>query len=298
MTAEPRAAVVTIGAFDGVHLGHQALLREVADRARYLGVESWCVTFHPHPDVIIYPERHLTYLTDRDEKVALIEGLGIDAVRVFEFTRELSMLHPEEFIHLLRDERKLVELWVGPDFAMGRGRTGTVAALSEIAREEGFALHVVPPFRRDHEVVSSTYVRSLLAQGDVRHAADLLGRPYALSGVVEAGAGRGATLGFPTANIRPPAQLTLPADGVYAVRVRHDGSQWPGVANLGGRPTFHEEERLIEAHLLDFNGDLRGLTLAVEFHERIRSVRAFPNVEALVAQIAADAEQARRWFER
>jgi len=298
LSTQLRPAVVTIGAFDGVHLGHQALLKEVADRARYLHVESWCVTFHPHPDVVIYPERHLTYLTDRDEKVALIEALGIDAVRVFEFTRELSMLHPEEFINLLRDERQLVELWVGPDFAMGRGRTGTVAALSEIAREEGFALHVVPHFKRDHEVVSSTYIRSLLAQGDVGHAAVLLGRPYALSGIVESGAGRGATIGFPTANIHPPAQLTLPADGVYAVRARHNGSEWPGVANLGGRPTFGEEERLIEAHLFDFSGDLRGQTLSVEFHERIRSVRAFPNVEALVAQIKADADQARRWFSR
>src|SRR5215212_2001238 len=187
--------VATIGAFDGVHIGHRALLGQVVDRARHLGARSVAVTFEPHPDQVLYPERKLTYLTDRDEKERLIRGLGMDEVTVFEFTREFSMLPADEFIDMLQARHPLLELWVGPDFALGLGRAGTISALAELGRAERFALHMVPPQWIDGEAVSSTYIRSLLAQGEVAHASRLLGRDFEVCGEVVHGDQRGRELG-------------------------------------------------------------------------------------------------------
>lgn len=290
----PRPTVVaTVGAFDGVHLGHQELIKQVVARARALRCYSLAVTFDPHPDLVLYPERHLTELTDLEQKRSLISGLGIDFVRVFEFTRELSMLRPEEFIGLLLAEYTIAELWVGPDFAMGRGRSGTIAALAEIGAAESFGLHMVPPVRIDHEVVSSTYIRNLLSHGEVRHAARLLGRAYSLTGVVVRGAERGRLLQFPTANLRLPATRTVPADGVYAALAEVRGQRWPAVVNVGGRPTFGEDERFVEVHLLGFKGDLYDERLTVAFVERLRDTRRFESAEALRDQITRDVEAAR-----
>jgi len=259
-------------------------------------VASWCITFHPHPDVIMRPHQKHTYLVELDEKVDLIRAQGIDEVKVFEFTRKLSALSPAAFIELIQSEHPLSELWIGPDFAMGQGRAGTADSLRQIGRDQGFGLQIMPPFTYDGAIVSSTRIRQLLSAGDVASAARLLGRPYALKGSVESGAGRGTPIGFPTANVRPPAGMSAPADGVYVIRVQHEGRRWDGVANLGGRPTFNEQERIIEAHLLDFTGNLRGETIIIEFLKRLRSVQAFPSLEALVSQIHADVESARTWF--
>lgn len=287
------AVVATVGAFDGVHLGHQELIKQVVARARALRCYSLAVTFDPHPDLVLYPERRLTELTDLEQKRALIQSLGIDFIRVFQFTRELSMLRPEEFIGLLLAEHRLAELWVGPDFAMGRGRSGTISALAEIGAAEGFGLHVVPPVRIEHEIVSSTYIRNLLARGDVRHAAQLLGRPYMLAGVVVRGSERGRLLRFPTANLRIPATRTVPADGVYAALTEVDGQHWPSVVNVGARPTFGDGERFVEVHLLDFDGELYDRRISVAFVERLRDTRRFESAEALREQIARDIEAAR-----
>jgi len=292
MTDKP-SVVATIGAFDGIHRGHQQLIGQVVARARYLGVESLCVTFDPHPDVVLYPERHLTYLSDRVEKERILRELGVAHVIVFEFTRELSMLRPEEFLDLIRERHGLTELWVGTDFALGRGRTGTIASLAELGRIDDFALHIVPPQRVDREIISSTAIRNLLAQGEIRHANRLLGRRYRITGQVEEGARRGRQLGFPTANIRPGPRRTLPADGVYAAVVQLEGEERRAVVNLGSRPTFAEDERLLECHVLDFAGDLYGAELSVDFVERIREVRKFASIDALREQIASDAEAAR-----
>jgi riboflavin kinase/FMN adenylyltransferase len=288
-----QSVVATIGAFDGIHRGHQLLLGQVVDRARALGVGSLCVTFDPHPDLVLYPERHLTYLTDRVEKDRVLRQLGMDEVQIIEFTRELSMLNPEEFLGLISEEHPLAELWVGPDFALGRGRSGTISALAELGRVQGFALHVVPPQRVEREVISSTFIRSLLAQGNVRHANRLLGRRYRVSGTVEEGAARGRQLGFPTANVHPDPRRALPTDGVYAAVVPLDGAEHRAVVNLGSRPTFQEGERLLEVHLLDIKVDLYGRTLDVDFVDRLRDVQKFDGIEALKAQIARDAEAAR-----
>lgn len=285
--------VATIGAFDGIHRGHHLLLGQVVDRAKSLGLKSLCVTFDPHPDLVLYPERHLSYLTDRTEKERVLRQLGLDDVQVIEFTHELSMLTPEEFLGLVSERHPLAELWVGSDFALGRGRSGTIAALAELGRVQEFALHVVPPRRSDREIISSTFIRSLLSQGNVRHANRLLGRRYRISGVVESGAQRGRTIGFPTANIRPDPRRALPADGVYAAVVALDGVERRAVANLGSRPTFKEGERLLEVHLLDTTADLYGKPLDVDFVERLRDTVRFDGIDALRAQIARDADAAR-----
>ena len=290
---ELRPVVATIGAFDGIHRGHHLLLGQVVDRARSLGLPSLCVTFDPHPDLVLYPDRHVTYLTDRAEKERVLRQLGLDEVMVIEFTPALSMLNPEEFLGLVAEEHPLAELWVGSDFALGRGRSGTIAALAELGRIQGFALHVVPPQRADREVISSTFIRSLLSQGNVRHANRLLGRRYRISGVVETGAARGRQLGFPTANIRPDPKRALPADGVYAAVVSLDGVEHRAVVNLGSRPTFKEGERLLEVHLLDVAPDLYGRQLDVDFVDRLRDVQRFESIDALRAQIARDADAAR-----
>ena len=290
---ERRPVVATIGAFDGIHRGHHLLLGQVVDRARSLHLPSLCITFDPHPDLVLYPERHLSYLTDRAEKERVLRQLGLDYIQVIEFTHELSMLNPEEFLGLVSEEHPLAELWVGSDFALGRGRSGTIAALAELGRTQGFALHVVPPRRSDREVISSTFIRSLLSQGNVRHANRLLGRRYRISGLVQSGAQRGRIIGFPTANIKPDPRRALPADGVYAAVVALDGINYRAVVNLGSRPTFKEGERLLEVHLLDVTADLYGRTLDVDFVERLRDTQRFESVDALRAQIARDAEAAR-----
>jgi riboflavin kinase / FMN adenylyltransferase len=293
MTDGERRVVATIGAFDGIHRGHHLLLDQVVERARALGVGSLCVTFDPHPDLVLYPDRHLTYLTDRTEKERVLRSLGLDDVQIIEFTHELSMLNPEEFLGLIQEKHPLAELWVGSDFALGRGRSGTIAALAEIGRIESFALHVVPPQRVEREVISSTFIRSLLSQGNVRHANRLLGRRYRISGTVQEGAARGRQLGFPTANVHPDPRRALPADGVYVAVVPLDGVEHRAVVNLGSRPTFQEGERLLEVHLLEVNADLYGRTLDVDFVDRLRDVQRFESVDALRAQIARDADAAR-----
>ncbi len=285
--------VATIGAFDGIHRGHHRLLGQVVARAKNLGLTSVCVTFDPHPDIVLYPERHLTYLTDRADKERVLHQLGLDRVMFIEFTRELSMLSPEEFLGLVEKDYPLAELWVGSDFALGRGRSGTIAALAELGRVQEFALHVVPPQRDDREIISSTFIRSLLAQGNVRQANRLLGRRYRISGIVENGAARGRQLGFPTANIRPDPRRALPADGVFAAVVVLDGTEHRAVANLGSRPTFKEGERLLEVHLLDMTADLYGRRLDVDFVDRLRDTMRFESIDALKAQIARDADAAR-----
>lgn len=291
--SERPPVVATVGAFDGIHRGHHRLLGQVVERARCLGLESLCITFDPHPDIVLYPERRLSYLTDRAEKERVLRQLALDHVMVIEFTTELSMLSPEEFLGLIEKEHPLAELWVGSDFALGRGRSGTIPALAELGRIHEFALHVVPPQRADREIISSTFIRSLLSQGNVRQANRLLGRRYRISGVVESGAARGRQLGFPTANIRPDPRRALPADGVYAAVVSLDGTEYRAVANLGSRPTFKEGERLLEVHLLDVTADLYDRKLDVDFVDRLRDTMRFPSVDALSEQIQHDIAAAR-----
>ncbi|MCL5265237.1 MAG: bifunctional riboflavin kinase/FAD synthetase [Chloroflexi bacterium] len=288
-------AVLTIGVLDGVHVGHQHLLKTLVRRAKEIDGCSSVITFDPHPLAVVAPDTELCYLTTLEDRLRLIEEQGVDIVAVLHFTPEVSRMSPEEFIGFLLSHIKMVELWVGPDFALGCRRAGTVPALAEIGKNKGFSVHTIPPVKVGGKMVSSTEIRGLMAQGKVKEAAKLLGRkPFLVAKVVN-GFGRGREIGVPTANLEVNPKLIIPADGVYAVYVYFDNERRQGALSIGSRPTFDDGAvRSIEVHILDFTGELRGKTLKVEFVERLRDEMHFPGVDALVAQIHADVQSARQ----
>ncbi len=291
---EPLEVVATIGVFDGVHLGHQSLIRRVVERAGELGVQSGCVTFSPHPEDVLRPESGIAHLAGVDDRLATIKALGVSEVLVIEFTQTVAQMSPEEFMALLGQRFLLRELWIGSDFALGRGRSGSPERLAEIGRERGFEVRQFPPVEVRGEVVSSSRIRRLLGEGQVKEAALLLGRNYRLRGRVVSGDGRGRTLGFATANLAADERMCVPGDGVYAVlALLEDGVPRPGVANVGVRPTFDGDRRQVEIHLMDFDGNLYGKGLAIDFVARLRGEQRFASVEALKAQIAEDVRRAR-----
>ena len=290
----PPEAVVTIGVFDGVHLGHQALIRKVVERAEQLGVVSGCVTFSPHPEDVLRPDSDIAHLAAVEDRLEAIKALGVSEVEVLAFTPSLAKKSPEEFIDLLLKRFRLVELWVGSDFALGRGRSGTPERLAAIGREKGFEVCTFPPVVVGGQVVSSSRIRRLLAEGLVEEAARLLGRQCRLRGRVVPGDGRGRTLGFATANLSVPERMCVPDNGVYAVWARVDREEYrPAVANIGVRPTFDGGARQIEVHLMDYGEELYGRELAVDFVARLRSEQRFDSATALVEQIGKDVAHAR-----
>ncbi|MEO6121402.1 MAG: bifunctional riboflavin kinase/FAD synthetase [Acidimicrobiales bacterium] len=287
-------SVVSIGAYDGVHLGHQALLARVRAMAGELGRVSAVVTFDRHPAAVVRPESAPSVLTDLDQKLELLAATGIDRTVVVRFDAERAGESAEDFVTEVLvgclDARAVV---VGHDFHFGHRRRGDVALLQAMGAELGFDVLGVAlvgdPARP--QPVSSTRIRALLAAGDVDAAAVLLGRDHEVRGTVEVGDRRGRELGYPTANVAIPAEIQLPADGIYAGRyVRPDGSVHPAAISLGRRPTFHDAAAasVLEAHLLDFDGDLYGEAAAVRFVARLRAEERFESVDALVAQMAAD----------
>jgi riboflavin kinase/FMN adenylyltransferase len=291
--------VVTIGNFDGVHLGHRAILARVRQRAQELEAQSVAVTFDPHPLKVLRPEASLPLLTTPEQKISLMTASGLDAVVVLPFTREFAALPAREFVQRYFLERlKVREVVVGHDYCFGRGREGNIDLLKEMGQQHGFTVQVVWAVETDGAVVSSSLIRAMLRLGKVEEASRLLGRPYGVAGRVVAGKGRGAKLlGIPTANIRPENEL-LPATGIYAVRVRRGEEILPGAANIGTAPTFENGEFTLEVHLLDFSGDVYGEELGVEFVARLREERRFPSIEALAAQIRADIAAAREVLAR
>jgi riboflavin kinase/FMN adenylyltransferase len=286
-------AVAAIGAFDGVHRGHQALLRSVVGRADERGARSVCVTFDPDPERVLRPERAPLALCSVEERTRLVHTLGVSETFVWPFTEAVARMSPEDFVSALCARYPLVEVWVGTNFAFGRERSGTVDTLAALGRAHGFAVQVMAPVIDGGRPVSSTRIRGLLADGDVGEAAHLLGRYYELAGEVIGGAKRGRQLGFPTANLLPPAGQVLPAQAVYAGLAAVDGQQHAAVANVGSRPTFGEDQPLIEVHLLDFNGEIYGHRLEFAFVERVRAVQRFASLGELRLQIGRDIERAR-----
>ncbi len=290
---------LTIGVFDGVHLGHQYLIRSMLAQAKREGLASACLTFDPDPEAVLVPEHPPLALSSVAERVELIRELGVEHIQVLTFTEALAHQSAAEFIAELRARYDLRTLFVGTDFALGHERTGTVDVLRELGRQQGFSVGAVELLNDHGRPISSTWIRELLAAGDVVRAAELLGRPYCLEGPVETGMRRGRQLGFPTANIRPPKGRALPADGVYFVRVSRVGKgmaderAWNGVINLGARPTFDEMERILETHLLDFSGDLYGARLRVCFIKQLRGIQRFSGIEELRSQIEKDVAAAR-----
>jgi riboflavin kinase/FMN adenylyltransferase len=293
IAASCRGGAVAIGNFDGVHRGHQELLTEVKRQAVALSGPAVAVTFHPHPLEILRPQQFQPLLTTVACRAELMQGYGADHVVVLATTPGLLQLSAPEFFERVLcaglDARVLVE---GPNFGFGRNRAGSIDTLQDFCRKANRKLVVLPRFQAEGVTVSSSRVRNELLQGEVRRAAELLGRPFRLVGVVGRGQERGRKLGFPTANLEHVATL-LPADGVYAVRASVEQHTFAAAANLGPNPTFGEHARKIEVHLIDFHGDLHGKALAVDLIERLRDTRAFAGVEELVAQLKADVDRAR-----
>jgi riboflavin kinase/FMN adenylyltransferase len=288
----------TIGTFDGLHRGHLRVVTPVIEGARAAGMASLLVTFEPHPRCVLDPDHCPQNLTTLDEKTWLLEQLGLDHLVVIPFTPQVAALSPADFMRRLTRGMQLQRLVVGYDFAFGRGRRGDHAFLRQLGAREGFTLEVVGVQERGGAPISSSRIRRLLLLGQVRAAAQLLGRDYFLRSAVEHGAERGKMLGFPTANLKITPNKLLPANGVYAVRVELDGGEHQGALNLGFRPTFGGNTLTVEVFLLDYQGDLYGTLLTVFFVQRLRGERRFASVTALQQQIMRDVESARRVLSR
>jgi riboflavin kinase/FMN adenylyltransferase len=295
LPARPEGTVVTVGSFDGVHRGHEAVLREIAARARAAGRHSVLVTFDPHPMAVVNPAAAPPLLTTGPERREILAQTGLDYAVLLRFDRAMATLSPEAFVRdILLRGCGMRELVIGHDHGFGQGRQGDVELLRRLGRKLDFAVDVVSALEVDGHPVSSTRVRRAVAGGDLPLAARLLGRPYFATGQVVTGDGRGKAIGFPTANLAGiPARKLLPPDGVYAVRVEWRGGRADGMMNQGGRPTFQQAERSLEVHLLDFAGDLYGEWLKVQWVARLRDVQRFPSPEALRAQLERDRSSAR-----
>lgn len=291
-----RPRFLAIGTFDGVHRGHQAILARLRSDAAQAGAEAVAMTFDPHPRAVVRPQDVPPLLVTLARRVELLQAHGAERVLVVPFTRELAALEPEAFVRrVLVDLLEARQVYVGFSFTFGRGGRGTPALLREIGAPLGVGVRQVGPVGGDGGVLSSTVIRRALQAGDVAAARRWLGRPHEVVGTVLAGQRRGRALGYPTANLPDTGQVLWPGDGVYAVRARWDGRVAGGVANLGGRPTLEAGgPRLLEVHLFDFDGDLYGRELTVEFIDRLRDVRKFPNVDTLREQIGRDARRARQ----
>lgn len=291
-----RPTILTIGVFDGVHLGHQHLIKSVVKRARLLGYQSAVVTFDPHPDTLLRPNHEHAYLTNLDERSTLIEALGADLLIVLPFTRELIAWTALEFMQRLCGAIALRELWAGPDLAVGHRREGTLKRLAEIGQSLGYTTHAIDPFLLAGQQVRSTRIRELLRAGDIEAATVLLGRIFELSGEVIEGQKRGRTIGFPTANLRTESEHILPADGVYVCYALMRDERYGAVTNIGMRPTFQGHLRSVESYLLDFTGDLYGEQLRIQFLRRLRAEIKFNSIAELVHQITDDVAATRAYL--
>ena len=300
-----RRPVLTIGNFDGMHVGHRAIMKTVLSRARDLGGEAVVYTFDPHPRKVLRPDRAPQLLTTLEQKLELLEEIGIDVAIVEPFDRAFAVIPPEDFIreYIHRRVRPL-EVYVGYDFHFGRDREGSMRLLTETGPRLGFSVMIIPEVTIDGRDVNSSRIRELLAEGDVSEAERLLGRPFRTRGQVVAGMKRGRALGFPTANLAPENEV-LPQAGVYAGWLRFldegdpmAGVDVPAVTNVGVRPTFQDDNArcIAEAHLIDFSGEIYGRWVDLSFERRLRRERAFSGADALKQQIQLDVVEARRWL--
>lgn len=292
-SAACRGGFVSIGNFDGVHRGHQRILGVLVDRARSAGVPAVVLTFDPHPIQLLRPGQVPPRLSTLERKASLLDRSGVDVVIAYPTDRALLDLSPEQFFEQIvrkeLDARGLVE---GPNFCFGRNRSGDVTMLSRLCEAFGILLDVVPPLEIDGRVVSSSTIRTLILDGKLAEAANLLGHPYRIRGRVVRGADRGRSIGFPTANLEDVTTL-LPSDGVYAGRVDYQGQRLSAAIHLGPNPTFSETGRKLEIHVLDFSGDLYGQELEVDLLARLRDTARFEDVAALRQQLEQDLDAVR-----
>lgn len=297
--------VVTIGVFDGVHRGHAQLIEAATSAARRRGVPAVLMTFDPHPAEVVRPGTHPPQLTTLTRRAELAEELGIDVFCVMPFTPELASKTPKDFAHdILVETLHAADVVVGDNFTFGKKAAGDVTKLAELGRKFGFEVHAISLFGENTLTFSSTYIRSCVAAGDVESAAEALGRPHRVEGVVVRGDGRGRELGYPTANVAPPMHAAIPADGVYAawftllghgptVGEMNRGERYPAAVSVGTNPTFSGRTRTVEAFLLDTDTDLYGQHVAVEFVRRIRAMEHFDGVDGLVEAMAGDVAKTR-----
>ncbi len=286
---------VTIGSFDGVHLGHQRIIRELVDGARSEQAPTVVLTFFPHPSVVLGKWKEAKYLTSPNERADLLGELGVDIVITHPFDLQFSQTSAYDFMKTLKTRLGVKHLLVGYNFALGHGREGNVHRLKEIGEELGYDLHVIPPVKVDDQVVSSSQIRTALESGEVEKAAHLLGRPYKITGRVIQGDGRGRSMGIPTANLNLWQDRLIPKAGVYVCCAHVNGKVWGAVTNVGVRPTFHPHTTspIVETHLLDFDEDIYNQEIPLEFLTRLRDEVRFPSVQELVQQIEQDIVQAR-----
>ena len=285
--------VLSVGVFDGVHLGHKHLLSQLKKKAKELSMLSGIVTFRRHPMEILAPAATLPYLTSLDDKIRLIQAEGIDKVIALTFDKDLARLNARQFISLLQTHLHMRALVVGPDFALGHRREGDVESLRRIGEEKDFSVTIVPPLRIKNEVVSSTAIREALAAGDMPRVFRLTGRQYIIKGSVVPGTGQGRGLGFPTVNLKIDPGWAIPADGVYATMTHINDRIYQSLTNIGSRPTFGGKQRTLETYILDFQGDLYGRELTIDIVQRLRDERKFPSVADLKKQIAEDVQKGR-----
>ena len=285
--------ILTIGVFDGVHLGHKYLISQLKEHAIQQGLLSGVITFHRHPVAILSSRATLPYLTDLATRNSLLKNEGVDYVIVLSFARELAQLSARDFVIILKKFLRMRGLLVGPDFALGRNREGNIATLRKLGQEMDFSVTVVPPIMIDSRVVSSTSIRNALAKGDMESVLNLTGRPFSLHGPIISGTGRGAGLGFPTANLDIDRQQALPKDGVYATRAYIDKKAYKSMTNIGQNPTFGGTKRTVEVYILDYHDNLYGRELKIDIIKRLRRERKFDTAQQLEKQIAEDVKQGR-----
>lgn len=289
--APQRETLLTIGVFDGVHAGHRYLLERLQLRAAEKSLLSAVLTFNPHPQSVLHPQSQLRWLSDVEDRVKSLQGLGIDLVAVLTFSPEVARLSAREFMSLVRKHLRMRGVMVGPDFALGRGREGSIHLLHTLGCELEFSVETIPPYTINGEVVSSTLIRQALAEGDTRKVHRLMGRYFHVRGTVITSDKRGRVLGFPTANLDIKPQQALPGNGIYATITRIDGKQFPSATSIGTRPTFGGGKETVETYLLDYDGDLYGKEMTVKFVQRLRDEQCFSSSEELKMQIEKDVRE-------
>lgn len=287
---------LTIGVFDGVHRGHQEIIKDLTAGAHQAGAPAVVLTFWPHPAVVLGKRNDLKCLTTPDERAELLGNLGVDAVVTQPFTTELASLSALDFMRLVSEHLGLRSLWIGYDFALGHNREGNLPRLTEIGESLGYSTQAIGPVRNGEDVISSSMIRERILSGKIRAATSALGRYYALSGPVIHGDGRGRKINIPTANIDYPKNKAIPPNGVYACWARVGDEKYPAAINIGINPTFTPDKKTsnVEAHILDFNRDLYGQELKLEFVEYLREELKFSSVEALLEKIHADIGKTRK----
>ena len=287
-----RPTLLTIGVFDGVHRGHLHLLGHLAARAREKGCPAGVVTFRTHPEKVLGRRDTIPWITTLQERTRLLKSAGVDVVVPITFTRGVAGLSARDFVLLLQKRLNMCGLVLGPDFALGRGRQGSPDYLQQLGDELGFRVEVVKPARLDGEVISSSAIRKLLAEGDINKVKEMLGRRFSLTGIVVEGEQRGRTLGFPTANIKVQPEQAMPKDGIYATLAYLGNRTLPSVTNIGVRPTFDGLKRLIETFIFDFSGDVYRRKLTIELVARLRDEMKFNSAGELKEQMTRDVARA------